>query len=376
MNHENKREPVIYADNIKVSNEEVVDDIGTPQHNDAVTHQESSTTAAINDQDTSRQSAVHAAEAVMLLAAAVSVSYSDEATYTQQGMKLIPQSLLSNEEMKLNQRGAACKDHTESIKSIEDKAIVQGRPHSFPPSRIFRLNDHARVTDGSSSPSCGSATQGDSPYVQIQDKYVSRPSFLESLREDDGEDDINVLPLTRRFYEEKRNGNWQTFGNDRENTTSQDSLMMIKMTSSVDTEVALRRPTNRNISGTNENCMGENFKTVVLSSYSNCSALFPMQLHCALSHPSTKCKLALEWLPHGKSWRILRLEALGKILPQFFPECGNSIDVFLDSVEAWGFQRISDGSARYADQGSFYHEVNSTVVDHVQDVSLVFTSAS
>lgn len=376
MNYENRREPFIYADNIKESKEEVVDDIGTPQHKDVVTHQESSTTVAINDHDTSRQSAVHAAEAVMLLAAAVSASYSDEATYTQRGMKLIPQSLLSNEEMKLNQRGVDCRDHTESIKPIQDKAIVQGRLHSFPPSRIFRLNGNARVPDISSSTSCGSATQGDSHDVPIQDNNVGRPKLSEYLREEDGEGDIHVLPWTRRFYEEKRNDKWQTFGNDRESTTSKDDVMMIRTTASVDTEVPLRRPTIGSMTGTNENYTGKNFKTAVAPSYSNCSALFPMQLHCALSHPSTKCKLALEWLSHGKSWRILRWEALDNILPQFFPECGNSIDVFLDSVEAWGFQRIPDGSARYADQGSYYHEVNSTVVHYVHDVSLIFTSAS
>lgn len=86
-------------------------------------------------------------------------------------------------------------------------------------------------------------------------------------------------------------------------------------------------------------------------------ALFPMQLHCALSHPSVKAKLALEWLPHGKSWRVLRWEALDDILPTFFPECRKSIDVFLDMVEAWGFTRITDVSSRYADQGSYFHEV-------------------
>ena len=91
------------------------------------------------------------------------------------------------------------------------------------------------------------------------------------------------------------------------------------------------------------------------------SALFPMQLHCALSHPSEKAKLALEWLPHGKSWRVLRWEALGDILPDFFPQCHRSIEKFLDMTQLWGFTKITDVSASlksYADQGSYFHEVS------------------
>jgi hypothetical protein len=373
MNYDNRREPVITADNVKESQEAVVgekvtigysaDNEGMRHHNDVVTHERPASIAAVNDQDTSRQSAVNAAEAVMLLAAAVSASYSDEAAYSQQGTIMNPQSLLSTEEIKLNQHHCHlnenevdCVDHTESIKPINnDNALVL---RSFTPSRIFRLNNgNARVPDRSSSP-CSSATQGDSRDAPIKDKNIGRP-FLESLGEDD-EGEIGVLPWTRRFYEETQNGRWQKYGNDTENT-SKDDVMIIRTSTSAATvaeAAVLRRPSSDTTIDTKEST-GKNIKTLSSSSsYSNCSALFPMQLHCALSHPSNKCKLALEWLPHGKSWRILRWEALDKILPQFFPECGNSIDVFLDMVEAWGFQRILDGSARYADQGSYFHKVN------------------
>jgi hypothetical protein len=299
----------------------------------------------------------------MLLAAAVSASYSDEAAHSQQGTIMNPQSLLSTEEMKLNEHHCHpnenevdCRDHTESIKPTNDNAQVL---RSFPPSRrIFRLNDNARVPDQSSPPR-RSATQGDSHDAPIEDKNVGRPNSFESLGEDGEGGEISVLPWTRRFYEETQNGKWQIYGNDRENT-SKDDVMIIRTSTSAATvaeAAVLRRPSSDTTTDAKE-YTGKNIATLSSSSYSNCSALFPMQLHCALSHPSNKCKLALEWLPHGKSWRILRWEALDKILPQFFPECGNSIDVFLDMVEAWGFQRILDGSARYADQGSYYHKVN------------------
>jgi len=94
------------------------------------------------------------------------------------------------------------------------------------------------------------------------------------------------------------------------------------------------------------------------------SSFFPLQLHIALGFPPAvdqhgediDCKdrkMALEWLPHGRSWRILRFEALQRILHEYFPQCGGSIDVFLHNVGLWGFQQVHDHGS---DHGSYYHQ--------------------
>jgi len=78
---------------------------------------------------------------------------------------------------------------------------------------------------------------------------------------------------------------------------------------------------------------------------------FPTQLHEMLSS-SDMAGVALEWLPHGRSWRVLRWDALSRdTLLQHFPQCGGTCDYFLWQVGAWGFKEIKRGP----DRGSYFH---------------------
>ena len=86
---------------------------------------------------------------------------------------------------------------------------------------------------------------------------------------------------------------------------------------------------------------------------------FPSILHMLLSAPTSS--KVVQWLEHGKAWRIVRWEGLRReILPQFFPQLREedqsgsaSIDAFLKHLGAWGFKEITDG----ADAGAYSHEV-------------------
>mmetsp|Transcript_1901 Transcript_1901/g.2657 ORF Transcript_1901/g.2657 Transcript_1901/m.2657 type:complete len:654 (-) Transcript_1901:742-2703(-) len=64
----------------------------------------------------------------------------------------------------------------------------------------------------------------------------------------------------------------------------------------------------------------------------------------------------IQWLPHGHAWKILRWDALRRILPTFFPQLtegsgSGSMDKFLSEVRAWGFEEIKDGP----DVGAYCH---------------------
>jgi len=108
---------------------------------------------------------------------------------------------------------------------------------------------------------------------------------------------------------------------------------------------------------------------------------FPSVLHMLLSSSiasSADHGKVIQWVPHGKAWRIVRWEALRRqILPQFFPQLrddnedspsvrrgdGNntdsvaagSIDAFLKHLSAWGFEEVTDGP----DVGAYAHPVRS-----------------
>ena len=58
----------------------------------------------------------------------------------------------------------------------------------------------------------------------------------------------------------------------------------------------------------------------------------------------------MQWLPHGRAWRIVRWDALRKtILPRYFG--GTSVDSFLAQIADWGFTEITDGP----DAGAYYN---------------------
>jgi len=83
---------------------------------------------------------------------------------------------------------------------------------------------------------------------------------------------------------------------------------------------------------------------------------FPSVLHTVLTHN------VLQWLHHGKAWKIVRWDGLRReILPRYFSQLCHidedgrgtgSIDGFLWHVRAWGFCEITDGP----DVGAYTHE--------------------
>jgi len=93
---------------------------------------------------------------------------------------------------------------------------------------------------------------------------------------------------------------------------------------------------------------------------------FPFILHHVLSK-SEFAGTVLEWLSHGKSWRVLRWDELSdSVIPTYFPElCANrTVDkaslssermkLFLLQIKAWGFKEFKKVGP---DLGSYQHEV-------------------
>jgi len=77
---------------------------------------------------------------------------------------------------------------------------------------------------------------------------------------------------------------------------------------------------------------------------------FPVKLHRILCNPDYRDIIA--WLPHGKSWRVLKPKAFEeKVIPAYFRHCRYSS--FMRQVNGWGFKRIYQG----ADLNSYYHEL-------------------
>jgi hypothetical protein len=81
---------------------------------------------------------------------------------------------------------------------------------------------------------------------------------------------------------------------------------------------------------------------------------FPCELYRLLEQDATK---VLQWLPHGRAWRIVRWDALRTtILPQHFG--GTSVDGFMAQLLDWGFVEITDGD----DAGAYYNAVRLLLV--------------
>jgi HSF-type DNA-binding len=81
---------------------------------------------------------------------------------------------------------------------------------------------------------------------------------------------------------------------------------------------------------------------------------FPSTLHSVLSDTEFADNV-VKWLPDGKSWKIVRWDALRRqMLPKFFPTL-SSIDAFLSHLHKWGFTEITDGP----DAGAYSHMVRN-----------------
>lgn len=94
----------------------------------------------------------------------------------------------------------------------------------------------------------------------------------------------------------------------------------------------------------------------------------PSELYRLLEQDETK---VIQWLPHGRGWRIVRWDALRKaILPQHFG--GTSVDGFMAQLADWGFVEITDGE----DAGAYYNAVSSLFGGIIQRRSLDTPTAS
>lgn len=91
---------------------------------------------------------------------------------------------------------------------------------------------------------------------------------------------------------------------------------------------------------------------------------FPTVLHNVLTS-SDFAGNVVQWLPNGKTWKIIRWDALRrKVLPKHFShlrdedgKIGISIDAFLWHLAAWGFEEVQSGP----DVGAYSHEVSLCV---------------
>jgi hypothetical protein len=76
----------------------------------------------------------------------------------------------------------------------------------------------------------------------------------------------------------------------------------------------------------------------------------PIKLNAMLAEEELSHIIA--WMPHGRSWRILKPKQFVKeVLPKYFDYC--NYNSFIRLVNAWGFRRFSSGPDRH----SYYHEV-------------------
>lgn len=95
---------------------------------------------------------------------------------------------------------------------------------------------------------------------------------------------------------------------------------------------------------------------------------FPNVLHGVLTK-SEYAGTVLEWLSHGKSWRVLRWDELSDaVIPAYFPDlCVKSktgdtvlssterMNMFIRQIKSWGFKEVREIGP---DLGSFQHEVS------------------
>lgn len=76
---------------------------------------------------------------------------------------------------------------------------------------------------------------------------------------------------------------------------------------------------------------------------------FPAKMYAMLANPMLRG--IAEWLPHGRSWRIVDQKQFEKsILPIFFEHA--KFSSFVRQANGWGFRRINSGP----DKNSYYHE--------------------
>lgn len=84
---------------------------------------------------------------------------------------------------------------------------------------------------------------------------------------------------------------------------------------------------------------------------------FVVKLHMILSNSNFES--IVTWLPHGRSWRILRPKDFEqKVIPLYFRH--GRYSSFMRQVNGWGFRRVTGGS----DYNSYYHQVRFEVLQN------------
>jgi hypothetical protein len=78
---------------------------------------------------------------------------------------------------------------------------------------------------------------------------------------------------------------------------------------------------------------------------------FPLKLYAILARP--EFDNIITWMPHGRSWKVLKPNAFETLVMPLFFEYSN-YHSFNRLVNAWSFRRFSSGP----DRGSYYHEVS------------------
>jgi hypothetical protein len=77
---------------------------------------------------------------------------------------------------------------------------------------------------------------------------------------------------------------------------------------------------------------------------------FPVKLYAILAQ--VEFNEVVTWMPHGRSWKVLKPQAFETLVMPLFFEYSN-YHSFNRLINAWSFRRISAGR----DRGSYYHEV-------------------
>mmetsp|Transcript_18725 Transcript_18725/g.38742 ORF Transcript_18725/g.38742 Transcript_18725/m.38742 type:complete len:561 (-) Transcript_18725:617-2299(-) len=87
---------------------------------------------------------------------------------------------------------------------------------------------------------------------------------------------------------------------------------------------------------------------------------FPVKLHMILSNPDHE--EVIKWLPHGRSWRIVKQKELEKkVIPLYFRH--GRYSSFARQVNGWGFRRVMSG----CDYNSYYHPLFLRGLPHLCD---------
>jgi hypothetical protein len=82
------------------------------------------------------------------------------------------------------------------------------------------------------------------------------------------------------------------------------------------------------------------------------SQRFPVKLYALLNQP--KLSHVITWMPHGRSWKVLKPRIFETaVLPVFFES--DNYHSFNRVINAWSFRRKSTGP----DRGSYFHEVSN-----------------